>query len=74
MVQPVYLVIKSAECDDSYYPDYDSVYCVCSKKEKAEEIVNKLFEKYKDSDPYTFNGAHVAEYVIDAIPEDMTDD
>ena len=63
MVQPVYLVITSAECDD--------VYCVCSTKEKAEEIVDKLFKKHKDSDPYEFTAARVVEYGIDEIPEEL---
>lgn len=74
MVQSVYLVITSAECDDSYYPDYDYVCCVCSTREKAQEIVDKLLEKYKDSDPYEFTGARVVEYGIDEIPEDLDND
>jgi hypothetical protein len=69
MAQPVYLVIKSVACDDDYYPDYDRVYCVCSTKEKAEEIVGKLLEKYKDSDPWVFTDARVVEYGLDAIPD-----
>lgn len=66
MVQPVYLVIVSTECDDSYYPDYDDVYCVCSTKEKAEKIVDKLFAEYKS--------ARVVEYRLDEIPEELNDD
>ena len=74
MVQPVYLVIKTVECDDDYYPDYNDVYCVCSTKEKAEEIVGKLLEKYKGHHPSVFRDARVAEYDIDEIPEELDDD
>ena len=74
MVQPVYLVIQSVACGDSHYPDYVYVYCVCSTREKAQEIVSKLLEKYKDSDPWEFTDARVVEYCIDEIPEELNDD
>ena len=67
-IKTVYVVIVSCECDDSYYPDYDHIHCICSTKEKAEEIVDKLFEKNKNEDPYFFADARVEEYVLDAIP------
>lgn len=67
-IQTVYVVIVSCECDDSYYPDYDHIHCVCSTKEKAEEVVHKLFEENKNEDPYYFTNARVEEYVLDAIP------
>ena len=69
MVQHVYLVIVSSECDDNYYSDYDTVYCVCSTKEKADGIVDKLFEKYEDVDPCEFKDARVVEYGLDEIPD-----
>lgn len=74
MVQPVYLVIRSVACGDDYYPDYDHIYCVCSTREKAQEIVDKLLKKYKDSDPWEFTDARVVEYGIDEIPEDLDND
>ena len=74
MAQPVYLVIKTAECDDDYYPDYEDVYCVCSTREKAEGIVRKLFKKYKDNSRWVFKDARVVEYGIDEIPEDLDND
>lgn len=67
-IQTVYVVIVSCECDDSYYPDYDHIHCVCSTKEKAEEVVRKLFEENENEDPYYFTNARVQEYVLDAIP------
>lgn len=73
-VQPVYLVMVSSECDDNYYPDYDYVYCVCSTKEKAEEIVDKLFTKYNGTDPYEFSDARIIKYGLDEIPEELNND
>lgn len=67
-IQTVYVVVVSCECDDSYYPDYDHIHCVCSTKEKAEEVVHKLFEENENEDPYYFTNARVEEYVLDAIP------
>lgn len=67
-IKTVYVVIVSSECDDSYYPDYDHIHCICSTKEKAEEVVDKLIKENKNEDPYYFAGACVEEYVLDAIP------
>jgi len=67
MVQLVYPVIVSTK-----YCDY--VYCVCSTKEKAEEIVHKLFSKYNDTDPREFTYVQAVECRLDEIPEELNDD
>ena len=67
-IETVYVVIVSCECDDNYYPDYDHIHCICSTKEKAKEVADKLIEKNKNEDSYYFTGARVEEYVLDAIP------
>jgi len=65
----VYAVIISCECDDSYYPDYDNLYCVCSTKEKADRVAEALEKENKGADSYMFNGARVVEYVLDDAEE-----
>jgi len=67
-IEKVYVVIVSCECDDSYYPDYDHIHCICSTKEKAKKVADELIEKNKNEDPFYFTNARVEEYVLNAIP------
>ena len=67
-IKTIYAVAIHRECDDSWYPDYTDIYCLCSTKEKAEEQVKSLEEEHKDSDPQGFAGAEIVEYVLDVIP------
>ena len=68
-MEKVYAVMFSCECDDSYYPDYENVYCVCSTKEKADRVAEALCKRNKGVDPCMFNDAWVVEYVLDDVEE-----
>lgn len=67
-IKTIYAVVIHRECDDSWYPDYTDIYCLCSTKEKAEEQVKRLEEEHKDSDLRDFASAEIVEYVLDAVP------
>lgn len=65
----MYAVFISSECDDNYYPDYDYLYCICSTKEKADRVVELLYERNKNADPVMFSDARAVEYVLDDVEE-----
>ncbi len=63
----VYVVMISSEADDSYYPDYTHVGCICSSKEKAEQILKQLCDENNGADSLVFNGAWVEEWPLDKL-------
>ena len=66
----VYVVTVSYECGDNYYPDYVSIYAVVSTKEKAQNLVARLYDEHRDSyEPELFTEARFFEMTLDQLPE-----